>query len=165
MDDFPSVPTKDYETIRANINSGDLLLCSGSSIVSEMIKKVTDSVWSHVAFVIRLDAIERIMLLESVESVGVRTVPLTSYVHDYNATGKGYLGRIMLARHQDMQQANIANLSKYAVDLLGYPYDKDEIIRIMARIAMHAFNLESTIPKQDREFICSAMCFVSNTLS
>ncbi|MDF2868305.1 MAG: hypothetical protein K0S11_1775 [Gammaproteobacteria bacterium] len=81
---FPDTPIRTYDSLRNQILSGDILLCSGSALFSNLIQQATQSVWSHVAFILRLDAIDRIMVLESVESIGVRTVPLSSYVYDYN---------------------------------------------------------------------------------
>ena len=89
MEPFPAFEIKEYKNCRNDIKSGDILLCSGDSFFSNMIKQVTHSVWSHVAFILRVDIIDRIMVLESVESIGVRTVPLSSYVSDYNGTVKG----------------------------------------------------------------------------
>ncbi len=162
MDNFPNIPTKQYEQLRHEIKSGDILLCSGTSLFSNMIQQATQSVWSHVAFILRLEVIDRIMVLESVENIGVRAVPLSSYARDYNGTGKGYPGRIMIARHQDVKQKNIIKLSKYAVDLLGYPYDANEIVRIASRISMNSLNLNN--PQQDalpqKAFICSEYAYV-----
>jgi len=162
MDDFPNLPTKRYYQLRREIKSGDILLCSGNAAFSNMIKQATQSVWSHVAFILRLDAIDRIMVLESVESIGVRTVPLSNYVFDYNGTGTGYDGRLMLARHRDFQAKNISDLSKKAVDLLGYPYHTEEIIRIAARISMNSVGIKDQ--EQDappsREFICSEYAYI-----
>jgi hypothetical protein len=166
MEAFPTLSTKRYKEVRHHIRSGDILLCSGNSTFSTLIQKATGSVWSHVGFVLRVDAIGRIMVLESVESIGVRAIPLSNYVRDYNATGKGYPGRLLLARHHDVKEENIAKLSRSAVDFLGYPYGKDEIIRIAARIGLHALGFpqtESNITPQ-REFICSEYahaCFQS----
>ena len=53
---FPSARTVDYAQFRCQIASGDLLLCSGSGIFSRMIQAGTKSAWSHVGFVMRLDA-------------------------------------------------------------------------------------------------------------
>ena len=115
-------------------------------IFSKLIQKATGSMWSHVGFVLRVDAIERIMVLESVESIGVRTVPLSNYVSDYNATVKVTMVRIMLARHSDVREENIVKLSRAAVDLLGYPYRTEEIVHIAARLGMHSLGL----PEQKR---------------
>src|SRR5688500_3806137 len=128
MDNLPSLPTKNYETLRHEIRSGDILLCSGQAVFSSMIQQATQSVWSHVAFILRLDVIDRIMLLESVESICVRAVTLSSYLRDYNGTGKAYPGTLMLARHRDMKEGHIKFLSKTAVDFLGHPYHTQEIL-------------------------------------
>lgn len=90
IDQFPTIAIQNYEQLRPQIKSGDILLCSGNSLISSLIQKATNSVWSHIAFVIRLDSIDRIMVLESVETIGVRTVPLSTYVNNYNGSGKGY---------------------------------------------------------------------------
>jgi hypothetical protein len=165
MAEFPSLPNKRYKELRHEVRSGDLLLCSGNSVFSTLIKKATGSVWSHVGFILRIDSIDRIMVLESVESIGVRTIPLSSYVRDYNASGKGYPGRLMLARHQDVRQANIEKLSRSAVDLLGYPYGTEEIVKIAGRIGLHALGFTDEEQDQKRkEFICSEYahdCFKS----
>lgn len=52
-----------------------------------MIQRATRSVWSHVAFVMRVDSIDRVMVLESREPIGVRTVPLRTYLADYDDEG------------------------------------------------------------------------------
>jgi hypothetical protein len=161
VDQFPKVSLLDYATARGQIRSGDILLCSGSSVFSSLIQKATDSVWSHVAFVMRLDAIGRIMVLESVESIGVRTVPLSSYVQNYNATNKGYPGKLLIARHSEFNAANIPDMSQTAVDLFGYPYDTQEIIKIAARIGMKlfGFNQDNPLIQSQNAFICSEYAY------
>ncbi len=162
MEKLPSVKMKTYSTIRPEIQSGDILLCSGNSAFSNMIQHTTKSMWSHVGFILRLDIIDRIIVLESVESIGVRAVTLGSYVRDYNGTGKGYPGQIMVARHADVKPENIINLSHYATGLLGYPYGTQEILRIMTRISMNNIGLNLTHPDAlpTREFICSEFAYV-----
>ncbi len=161
MEAFPHLQNQQYKELRHEIRSGDILLCSGSSMFSTLIQKATGSVWSHVGFILRVDSINRIMVLESVESIGVRTVPLSNYVRDYNGTGKAYPGRLMLARHQDVHEGSIAKLSQSAVDLLGYPYRTEEIVHIATRLSFHALGLpgqESDAEKQ-RAFICSEYAY------
>ena len=156
MEEFPKLPTKHYKELRHDIHSGDILLCSGSSIFSTLIQKATKSIWSHVGFILRVDAIDRIMVLESVESIGVRTIPLSNYVRDYNASGKGYPGRLMLARHHDVKEENIPKLSRSAVDFLGYPYRTEEIVHIAARLSLNALGFPPhSIDDKQRAFICS----------
>ena len=145
-----------YEDSRYLIKSGDILLCSGNSTFSNLIKKFTNSEWSHVAFVMRIPSIDRLMVLESVESIGVRAVALSSYLKDYNGSGQRYPGKLLISRHKKMEDCFIENLSKKAIDLLGYPYDKQEIMRISSRIvASKIMNLSCEIPARNKEYICS----------
>ncbi len=161
MEEFSHLPSKHYHALRNDIRSGDILLCSGTSVFSSLIQTATRSIWSHVAFILRIDAIDRIMVLESVESIGVRTVPLSNYVRDYNGSGKGYAGRLLIARHQDVRPENIANLSRFAIDLLGFPYRAEEIAHIATRISKYALGLPSEpIDKTTtRSFICSEYAY------
>lgn len=162
MKRFPNHAYVTYRSLRKQIKNGDVLLCSGSGYFSIMIQKATGSIWSHVAFIIRLDEIDRVMLLESVEPIGVRTVRLSKYLRDYDSKGHAYPGGLAVIRHKQfdatVNQAGLKVLAKYAVDQFGYPYDKDEIAKIAARI------LKGKLPygpkelekiKPDREFICS----------
>lgn len=162
MDDLIKIGEQSYQQFRTHLQSGDILLCSGSSIFSELIKRATNSIWSHVGFILAVPQIDRYMVLESVESIGVRTVPLSSYVRDYNNTRRGYPGKLLIARHQDMKKANLANLSRHAVDLLGRPYDKDEIAKIAARLSLHALGIthaNETVTTARPAFICSEYAY------
>jgi hypothetical protein len=161
MEELPPVPVKSYSDVRHHIKSGDILLCSGASTFSKMIQRATNSMWSHVAFILRLDVIDRIMVLESVESIGVRAVTLSSYLWDYNATGKAYPGKLLVARHHDAISDHIPHLSKFATDLLGYPYNTEQILRIAARISMNNIGLQvpASDPPSTREFICSEYAY------
>lgn len=159
---FPSPPPVHYPAIRSTLRSGDILICAGSGWFSKMIQRATGSVWSHVGFVMRLDAIDRIMVLESLEPVGVRTVPLSKYLHDYDSAGNPYPGGMAILRHAQFEdQVNPAELKKFgqfAVDLFGYPYDTQEIAKIAARIAASALPFsrdENKALERNREFICS----------
>lgn len=155
---LPRNRVKLYPTIRPDLLPGDLLLCSGSGVFSKMIQKATSSVWSHVGFIIPLETIDRVMLLESVEPLGVRTVPLSFYVRNYNATRKPYPGCVFIARHSQMAgatKAKLKRMSKFAVDRFGYPYDKKEILRIAARIGKSLFGFKSSEIERDRDYICS----------
>jgi hypothetical protein len=154
---FPNLHPKTYDELRAEVRSGDILLCQGSGIFSQMIQKVSNSVWSHVAFIIRLDEIDRIMVLESVEPIGVRTVPLSHYVRDYK-NHKGYPGKLLIARHDNfvnVTEKKLNQMAAFAIDRFGYPYDKDEIAKIAARITLGLFGRKKGKASWDDEYICS----------
>jgi hypothetical protein len=155
---FPQVPRLPYAELAPQLRSGDLLLCVGSSVMSQMIQHATGSIYSHVGFLLRLDALDRIMVLESVESIGIRACVLRAYVQDYNGTGTAYPGRLYLARHAPMDlsdELRLQSLAHTAVDLLGYPYDAQEILSIAARIIAAKFGLPTQPPRKNRTYICS----------
>ncbi len=165
---FPNTEVTPYDTLRPKLRNGDILLCSGNGLFSAMIQQATDSVWSHVAFIIRLDAIDRVMLLESVEPIGVRTVRLSKYLTGY-ADKKPYNGGMVVIRHRSfdglVDAPGLTKLAQYAVDYFGYPYDKDEIVKIAARIMAAKVPFTAKQRKKiapDEEFICSeyvARCY------
>jgi Permuted papain-like amidase enzyme, YaeF/YiiX, C92 family len=159
-----SVPAMAYDRFRPLARDGDIMLCSGSAVFSTLIQKATGSIFSHVGFVMWLRSIDRLMVLESVESIGVRTVPISNYLSDYSGSGKPYPGRVLIARHDDVAGAPPSpDFSRYAIDRFGYPYDKDEIIRIAAHIAGRGLLAGGNL-QDAREYICSeyaAACFRS----
>jgi hypothetical protein len=161
INEFPAVPAMSYIDARQEIRSGDILLCSGNALFSRLIKFATKSIWSHVGFVLRVDAIDRIMVMESVEDIGVRTVPLSSYLYNYNGSRKPYNGKMLIARHNAFKPDYVHDLSRGAVDLLGYPYDNAEIAKITGRLAGMAlgFNNQTRELKDNGAYICSEYAY------
>ena len=165
---FPSAAALPYDhAMRARLQTGDLLLCSGSGVFSELIQHATDSPWSHVALIVRLDAIDRILLFESVETYGVRTVPLSRYLTDYEQ-GRPYPGGLAVVRHRTFARESTAQslqrMLQFAVDQFGSAYNRQEIVRIAARILGNSLHAGAGQTKEAslKEFICSeyvAACF------
>jgi Permuted papain-like amidase enzyme, YaeF/YiiX, C92 family len=145
-----------YQAIRHLIRSGDILLCSGNSTFSKLIKRFTGSKWSHAGLIVWWEEIDTIMVLESVESIGVRTVPLFKYIKEYE-------GDITICRHKEYSHEMINRMKKHAMSLMGHQYDNAEIARIAARIAfMSASNKIRYTPVHDNTYICSEyvdVCF------
>ncbi|MDH3393271.1 MAG: YiiX/YebB-like N1pC/P60 family cysteine hydrolase [Desulfobulbaceae bacterium] len=156
---FPRIRKNPYDSARSEIRSGDILLASGNYMFSKLIRKATDSCWSHVAFVMRLDEIDRVMVLESIEGKGVRTLPLSEYVSNFEGSGEGYNGRLAIARHSDFEAKVTAkkmkSLAQFAVDRFAYPYDEEEIARITARIVGAKLGFKPREMKRNEEYICS----------
>ena len=125
-----------YATLRETLKSGDLFFASGDYLVSKAIEKVTDSPWSHVGIVFVLPQIDRVLLLESVEDMGVRLAPLSKYLSDYDDIGKPYKGRVVLARYDTLAKSAVEQIAAFGLNELTRPYDKEEIARILARIAL-----------------------------
>lgn len=148
-----ALPVKPYAEVRKDIQSGDLIFASGDYLISQAIQKVTDSPWSHVGILFRVDSIDRVLLLESVEDMGVRFAPLSKYLSDYEDR-KPYKGRIVLARCSNVTTDTVGKLSQFGIDELTQPYDKDEIAKILARVILGRGKKE-----RDREYICSELVY------
>jgi len=166
-DIFRTMKPQKYEALRSEIQNGDILLFSGPDLSSRFIQWGTKSLWSHVGFIIRLDHIDRVMLLESVENVGVHTVALSNTVYGNKKSLPPYRGKLLIARHADFTSVNMHQLktmSEFAVDRLGSPYAVAEIIKIGMRIMFGMlFNIKMPqLLQADDEFICSeyvALCY------
>lgn len=157
MDTYPDVPILAYTEAMPLIKSGDVLFASGSSAMSQMIRAATGSVWSHVGALLRAEALDRVLCFESVESVGVRVVPLSFYLHGYSG-GKGYPGRLFLARHAAVDWADTARLQTFSqggIDLLGRAYDQKEIAGIALRIVAQKLGYLMAPRAPDGVMICS----------
>src|SRR5207248_5570309 len=146
---------------RDQIRNGDIALFSGTEGMSPRIEQFTDSPFSHVGFIWRMDAIDRIMLLESVEVVGVRLLPLSVKI-DGGAVGKRYPGKMLVARHSGFPEpgprfdAMFGEMTKFAVDRLGCPYGVEDMSKIALKIAMGLANVklpDHLTPKN--AYICS----------
>jgi hypothetical protein len=157
---FPNLIPHAYERVRSEVCTGDLLLCSGTGAFSEIIKAATESEFSHVGFIVRIDAIDRIFVFESVESVGVRSVVLSSYVNNYLGSGKGYPGRVMIARHKKFAElADMKKFAQFGADHFSHPFDQDELIRITGRILASKLGFVHDNFIRDKEYICSEYVF------
>jgi hypothetical protein len=160
LGDVPFVP---YEHARPRLRTGDILLCAGTSGMSKLIQRATRSAWSHVAMILRVDAIDRVLVVESVESVGVRAVPLSHYVGDAATGRRGYDGELLIARHRlvdGLDHPLLCQVLRVAVDLLGREYDSREIVRIATRIVTMRRREASgdgivSMPDRDNAYICS----------
>jgi hypothetical protein len=147
------LPLEPYARVRPRLQSGDLLFTAGDYLVSQVIQKFTESPWSHVGILFRVDAIDRVLLLESVEDVGVRFAPLSKYLEDYEA-GKPYSGRAVIARCAGITPPSLEKLAAFGTDQLTRAYDRDEVVTILARIALGKPPL-----KRDDAYICSELVY------
>jgi len=88
--------TNHYKNLRATLKTGDIVLFSGKSPVSAMIKLTTKSPWSHVGMVMRLESYDTVLLWESTglkdipdvedgtAEMGVQLVPMSERVASYD---------------------------------------------------------------------------------
>lgn len=84
-----------YEDARKLIRTGDVLTFSGSWFFSKLIRWWTDQPVSHVGLAIWLKG--RLCILESLESHGVRIVPLSVVMPQYLATGHKVFWQSLIA--------------------------------------------------------------------
>lgn len=155
---YPDVPKVSYADARTHIQAGDLLLCSGSSFFSTMIQRRTKSVWSHVGILHWRQDIERLMVMESVESKGTQTVPAHQYLRNYRQSGAPYPGRVYTARHAGLAHLTPAQwifFEQYAVDHFGYDYNEEEIRRILVAILTPKLARKHPGIAAAKSFICS----------
>ena len=146
---FNKVSACHYEDIKREIKAGDILFCSGKYIFSKVIRYLSDSLFTHVAIVFPWQ--DQIMVLESEVLIGVRAVPLSNYLENYNNTNRPYRGDLYLGRHDaTVDQKRGLSLVKHASSMLSMKYDNMElaqiVLRLIAKIGKH---------KEDNAYICS----------
>jgi hypothetical protein len=110
------------------------------------------------------------MAFEAVQQLGVRTVPLQSFIRQSSTGQKPYPGKIILARHEDFATSygkhtsdEARRFADFAIDRFGDHFAPMEIAKIALRITLGRLNRD--MPKfmgPKNEFICSeyvAKCF------
>src|SRR5690554_6247260 len=127
---FNDVKIVPFEQAKTNIRTGDILFCSGRYLVSELIKKLSKSRFSHIGLLVYWN--EHVLVLESVEDDGVRVVPLSHYLYNYENSKEKYKGQMYIARHgvvdsPDFDREKIKVMCGRAIDLLNRNYDREEI--------------------------------------
>ena len=159
-DILKTMKPRPYKEVREQMRDGDILLCSATDPMSRLIRWATKSPWSHIGIAYRLDEIDRVMVLEAVAKIGVRAIPLSTFVSRTSGGIHPYPGNILLARHQGMSAKSRANPMKkmagFAFDRLGDPFSTKEMIKIVTRIIAHRLGRKlprMLVPKD--EYICS----------
>lgn len=161
-EELKDIPLVKYEDLNGIIRSGDILFYSGEDEVSKLIRWATNSMWSHIGILLYWEEFDRILLLESVENMGVRLIPLSIYIKDLQAEEQEeeFYARLVVARHQDLKASKISQLVNFGIDQITRPYDQEEIQRIMVRIATGEGKAE-----RDRAYMCSELvyeCFMQS---
>jgi hypothetical protein len=149
-----------YAVVRKLVQDGDLFLCQGRDPFSKLIQWSTKSPWSHIAIAFRIETLDRVIVIESVEKIGVRAVALSEFCSRDSEGTSPYPGKIVLARHKAFgAMTKIKPMAKFAFDHLGCRFAPGEIAKIGFRIAEAKFRGEHhqmpeiLIPHD--EFICS----------
>ena len=92
-------------------------------------------------------------MLEAEPYVGIRLIPLSTYLHDYKGSKRPYKGQMVIARlQQDLPKEQLNKGISFGLDALTRPYDNYEIFRIMMRILFRVTKRE-----RNRSYICSEL--------
>jgi hypothetical protein len=123
-----------YETIRKNLNTGDIVLFSGKGAISHGIKLFTFSKWSHVGIVLRLPDADTVFLWESTtlsnladvidgkKKKGVQLVLLSDRIRTYD--GDASIRHLQNFQIDDNKYKKLMALRK---SFRNKPYEKSEI--------------------------------------
>ena len=150
-----ALPVLAYDQVRDQLQTGDIVFCSGTYFFSKSIQWFTKSVWSHVGIIYRDDNLLRIFVLESETAIGVRLVPLSKYLRDYHGRKKPYKGRIVIGRIAPAADGEkVKKVISFGMDELTRPYDNWEIMRIAMRILFRRGRKD-----RDRKYICSELVY------
>src|SRR4051794_2762342 len=98
-DIFETMPAEDLAAIEPRVLDGDILMCAATDLGSRVISWSTRSRWTHVALAYRWPSLGRIMAFESVHTIGVRAIPLATFIERTSSGVAPYPGKIILARH------------------------------------------------------------------
>jgi len=132
---LPSTPLSDFERIRHEVKPCDVILIEGRSRVSEVIKLITQSSWSHAALYIgRLHDLEdpllkdllrqhyigtadKQLIIESELGVGTVVRPLTLYEQEH----------MRICRPRNLGYSDSQQVIAYSIGRLGTAYDVRQI--------------------------------------
>ncbi len=164
---FEALQPTPYSQARPYLRTGDILLFNSHNLGSDIIEYFTHSLWCHAAMVFRMDEIKRVFILESVDTYGVRMMPLSVKLNGNDANMKPYPGKVLVGRHADASDfANldkVSSMTQFALDRLGSPYDMRELVEIGARIGAGLVGLKlPDVVTAKHAFICSeyvAACY------
>ncbi len=135
LDQLAQIPPRKYKIIRNELQTGDLIFCNGNYFFSKIIQKITKSNWNHVGIIYKDEVLDRVLVLESENTYGVRLVPLSKYLRDYHGTNKPYKGKIVAARlHPEISTNRLQKSISFGLDALTKPNGYIEVIRIAIRL-------------------------------
>ncbi|MCG8427534.1 MAG: hypothetical protein MI754_09285 [Chromatiales bacterium] len=131
-----SVPLCDFNRLSYELRPGDVVLVEGRSRISEVIKLITQSSWTHSALYIgRMHDIEdeelrytvrqhyhgeknERLLVEAILGEGTVVVPVSKYKHDH----------LRICRPAGLSPADADKVTAYAIKHLGTDYDVRQLL-------------------------------------
>ena len=135
------------DEILGQLDTGDLVLFSGKTVVSRGIKWFTFSKWSHVGVVLNLPDWKRLLLWESLTEgylpdvehgeirQGIQLVDLAERISQY---GDGVAVRRLALERSDQMRLAVAQLLQ---ELRGRPYEKSNMELIRAAVDVRGIKM------------------------
>ena len=132
-----------YNDVRDNFDTGDIVLFSGNCLISRVIQRFSKSIWSHVGVVYKDRALDVVHIMEATGLGGgyngIRFTPLRQRVAEYLAQNKGtivvntyeaerdYEAFAMLRRELDgvAYEKNLSQLVFAAIDIPGIDFENE----------------------------------------
>lgn len=171
LDNYVVRVPNNLDVLRATLRKGDVLLVEGDQRISQVIRYLTQSSWSHCALYVgdallrgpvdqaewaraKFGAEAAHLLVEAVEGLGVTACPVSKYV-PYN---------IRICRPERLSRADADNVVRYVCSRIGDRYD----LRHIVDLARYFFPV-SLVPRRwrsaaltlgrnsQRAVICSTM--------
>lgn len=128
-----------YHEIRSQLKTGDIILFSGKSAVSNLIKLFSGGKWSHVGLVVRMPAFEDAVLLWEATPIndiadveldqttkGVQLVPLSQRLTKYRGEAS------WRALNKSLDEEKFKALARRRKDLSRRPYERSELELLQA---------------------------------
>jgi hypothetical protein len=161
----------DLAALKRNVRKGDIILVEGEQRVSEVIKYLTQSSWSHVAMYIGDELVRRqhpqlgqlratfgdevnSLIIEALVESGVIVAPLSKYIN-FN---------IRVCRPYNLRKEHLQKILDEVIGQLGYTYDLKNVFDLARyflpvslvprRLRRKALHFGSGLPT---EVICSSM--------
>ena len=150
--DYESLEFKEFNDIQ--FQDGDLLFCSGNHWISKIIKDGSNSQFSHVGIIYIWH--NTAMLIEAVETDGVRIIPLSQYTRNYENSSMAYDGELYHARMPDLLPLHFNIVLEKALTLINKRFDSDGVAKAISR-----FYLGFGRDNDDDEYFCSELIFES----
>jgi hypothetical protein len=159
----------DLEALRAVLRPGDVLLVEGSQRISEVIKYLTQSSWSHAALYVGDAIVKRggalardsregfgdeadFLLVEATVEKGVTPAPLSKYV-DHN---------LRICRPVRLRPGDLNTVLDTVIAEIGVPYNVDHIIDLLryffpvALLGPWRRGVLGSADKRTKDVICSS---------
>ncbi len=112
-----------YSDIRYDLQTGDIVLFSGTSLMSRVVQVATKSKWSHVGLVVYSIVWDTVFLFEAVKS-GVGLIQLSRKVREYD--GEVWVRKLTLDTAADFNvQYNVCrSMPAFVREMSDKPYER-----------------------------------------